>query len=134
MLGLLASITNTHLLYSNQSYGIGKPDCLLIPKPGKGTQGIILEFKHLKNEKKIKNIKKLKEASQQLAKKALEQIDMRGYSYAFHQHTHIDCVLKVGIAFLNRTVSAAVIAQQIDQKGEVTSTKDNIHFYSAQDA
>ncbi|MHA7841640.1 MAG: PD-(D/E)XK nuclease domain-containing protein [Gammaproteobacteria bacterium] len=51
-LGLLASITETHLLYSNKEYGSGRPDCVLIPKDPSKHQGIILEFKHFHLAKK----------------------------------------------------------------------------------
>ena len=128
VLGLLASITETHLLYSNQSYGIGRPDCLLIPKEGNGTQGLILEFKHLSSKKD--DIEKLKEESKQLAKSALNQIDMRGYAFAFQQHTHVKQVLKVGIAFIKRVVTAVTASQQLEDGELLQTSSEETIFYS----
>src|SRR3990167_6219177 len=119
VLGLLASITSTHFLYSNQSYGTGRPDCLLIPKEGYGTQGIILEFKAVHKKDQQKNIDNLTEESHRLALAALAQIDMQGYAYAFHQHAHITCVKKIGIAFVKRVVTAATVVRQIAQGSEI---------------
>lgn len=118
--GLLATITQTHYIESNKEYGAGRPDSLLIPKDPTKTQGIILEFKHAALNKSARtNIEKLRETTHDSAKEAVEQINMRGYSYAFWKHPHITSVLKIGIAFSNRLVSSAYIIATIHEGEEV---------------
>ena len=109
VLGLLASITDTHLLYSNKEFGLGQPDCLLIPKDTSKDQGIILEFKHLHITKKSKkrDVDILKSAAHIQAKEALEQIKIRNYSAGLSQHANITQILNIGIVFANRIVSTA---------------------------
>lgn len=127
VLGLLISITESHFLFSNKEYGTGRPDCLLIPKDKQKTQGIILEFKHFhfKDKDKHKDIDLLKEASHNSAQKGLEQINVRGYDYAFYQHKHVTSVLKIGIAFSNRIVSSAVVIIEIENGLEKKSLADS---------
>lgn len=135
VLGLLISITESHFLFSNKEYGTGRPDCLLIPKDKQKKQGVILEFKHFhfKDKDKHKNIDLLKEASHNSAQEGLEQINVRGYDFAFHQHKHITSVLKIGIAFSNRIVSSAFAIIEIENGLEKKSLADSqeVKFFDA---
>jgi hypothetical protein len=124
VLGLLASIRDTHVLCSNKEYGSGRPDCLLIPKHAhpqvKRKLGVILEFKHVHFKKSPKDLGELTRVCHQYAQEALVQINMRGYRYAFAQYDHVDEILKIGIAFSHRMVSSAYTISQIVNAEEVT--------------
>lgn len=94
MLGILCGITNTHYLFSNPNSGYGRADVLLVPKDNSNNLGIILEFKHVKkNEKQRK-----------LAEDGLDQIDTNHYQAFLNRYTYIEKVLKVGMAFEDRSV------------------------------
>ena len=79
---------------------------MIIPKDPKQTLGVVLEFKHL-HLKKRDDLERIKSRGHELAKEALDQIVMRGYEYAFSQHTHLTAVLKVGISFVSRCAISA---------------------------
>lgn len=121
ILGLLASIRETHFLFSNKEYGAGRPDCLLIPKDKSKTQGIILEFKHLhlKRNADRGDVEILRYTSRQSAEEALTQISTRGYTSAFAEHHQITRVLKIGLTFSNRIVSSAHRVCRIDEGREI---------------
>lgn len=133
VLGLLASITETHFLYSNKEYAAGRPDCLLIPKDQTKKEGIILEFKHFhfKKDDDRRDVIFLKDASHRSAQEGLEQINIRGYDHAFNQHNHITEVLKIGIAFSNRIVSSAYTRTAIEHDLELLSGSQEIKFFDA---
>jgi len=101
MLGLICSLKDTHYFYSNPEAGRGRADIMLVPKNTTKNLGIILEFKYTKAD----------EDQTELAKKALAQIDIKSYDAFLKQYTYIDQVLKVGIAFLDKSV---VIYDRLD--------------------
>jgi len=125
VLGLLVSILESHQLYSNQENGLGRPDCLLIPKAKDKPLGILLEFKTLRlRDAEKKSVEVIQSANREIAKKALEQIDLRAYSQGFSEYTHVTEVLKVGIAFSHRFVSTAHQVCEI-KNGVETENKQN---------
>ena len=122
MLGLLAGITQTHYLYSNKDFGLGRPDCIIIPKDPKNDLGIVLEFKYVPSTaiKTPNDIEDIKQLTQTYAKDGLNQIDLRNYGSAFTQHTYIKRFLKVGIGFTKRIVSTASAIQMTDDTAPLT--------------
>ena len=133
-LGLLASITDTHFLYSNKESGLGRPDCLLIPRDKTKAQGIILEFKHLHLPKKVdsRDIDMLKHEGASSAKGALEQIDARNYEAGFGQHTHITEVLRIGLVYSHRQISAAAQLVRLERRENEllgSSSEDDISYF-----
>lgn len=124
VLGLLCGITESHFIYSNKEYGAGRPDCLIIPQSRERTQAVILEFKHLHFEPKIRqNIDILKQSGHKSAAEALEQIDSQGYAYGLWQYTYLRSVMKIGISFSNRVVCAAYTVSEIKAR-EVLKDSD----------
>jgi hypothetical protein len=112
MLGLISAVHDTHFVYSNKEYGLGRPDCLLIPKNENNPKGIVLEFKFLfldpaAKKEIVGDIEAVKARTKQMAADAIEQIAMRGYSVAFAQHPQINEVLQVGLAFCYRCTTSA---------------------------
>lgn len=116
ILGLTASLSETHHIYSNREIGYGRPDMLLIPKDSKNTLGIILEFK--------------REAPQQnnaiyekLALAGLNQIDIKKYDAFLIKTPTIHNILKMCIVFY---------AKQFVCKWEITPSHPTIGITAKQ--
>jgi hypothetical protein len=97
MAGLIASLRDTHHLDSNKESGFGLFDVMLTPKSADNSMSIILEFKHAKTH----------EDSTTEAKNALKQIDQLKYPTDLKRYPHIKKVLKVGLAFCEKSVISA---------------------------
>lgn len=95
LLGLFAGLVRYYDMHSNPNTGFGRADLLLVPKQG-GDLGIIIELKHEKRQR----------VSKRLAAKALEQIDSRAYDTFLQRYSGIEKVLKIGMAFANRTAAS----------------------------
>lgn len=95
--GLIASLTTTHYLDSNKESGLGLYDFMLVPKSTTNSLSIILEFKHAKTDQPMKAVAEL----------ALQQIDTMQYTSALKKYSHINKVLKIGLAFCEKAVIAA---------------------------
>ena len=93
---LIASVRDTHWVDSNKESGHGLYDVILIPKQGRGTHGIVLEFKHTKKS----------ESLEEEAEKALDQIDQSKYATVTGRYPHITNVLKVGLAFSGKATQS----------------------------
>ena len=96
ILGLIAGLADTHIIYSNRESGDGRYDVAVLPK-GENTAnypGIILEFKQVENSEHLE-----KEAEQ-----ALTQIDQRWYQTELEQHG-IQQILTIGLAFSGKTMA-----------------------------
>jgi len=89
VLGMLASLMQTHQVRSNRESGYGRYDVLIIPQDH-ANPGIILEFKKV-------NVKK-KETLETAAQDALSQIEDRLYETEL-QTLGIKKILKIGISF-----------------------------------
>jgi len=94
VLGLVAALTSDYYLHSNIEAGIGRPDILLIPRDSKQGPALILEFKHTKEASK----------QEKDADGALAQIDDRHYAAILGKHPDIKDVLKIGMAFCEKSV------------------------------
>lgn len=95
MLALTAVLLDDYYIYSNRESGLGYPDMMFIPK--EKNRAVILEFKHVKKSENAK----------QVAKSALEQIDVKHYASSIKQHSYIKEILKVGLAFDGKHVEYA---------------------------
>ena len=95
LLGLFAGLSGFYELYSNTPAGFGRADLMLVPKGDEKT-AIILELKHTKTET----------VNRALAQTALTQIDRKRYAQYLQRYTHLERVLKIGVAFANRTVAS----------------------------
>jgi len=129
ILGLIAGVTDTHHVHSNKEYGLGRPDCLLIPKDTQQKKGIILEFKiyipkksnveeddsyedeeseeskNLSTLDSMKGDKKgIKKLLQQISDEAITQIEMRGYNSVFDGYSHIKEIIQIGMVFHKRCI------------------------------
>ncbi len=95
LLGLTASLGETHHIYSNRELGYGRPDMLLIPRDAKNTLGIILEFK-----KEEPN--QAQDIYQKTALNGLTQIDVNEYDAILANTSHIQTILKMCIVFYGK--------------------------------
>lgn len=93
VLGLMASLSETHEIKSNRESGYGRYDLLLIPKDLQ-QYGIILEFKTIREKKTT-----LRAAAQE----ALGQINARQYSTELRGRG-LKNILKIGVAFRGKQV------------------------------
>jgi hypothetical protein len=99
VLGLIAGLKETHLIYSNRESGYGRYDVAVLPKdntPADQRRGILLEFKQ------VKDSERLKEAAQS----ALRQIDQQLYQTELERHK-VRQVIKIGLAFSGKQMAMA---------------------------
>ena len=89
VLGLLVDMGEKYIVESNRESGYGRYDMKIEKKDG--SIGIILEFKTVKEEEQM----------EEMAEKALEQIDRNEY-YLDMKERGITNILKYGIAFNNK--------------------------------
>ncbi len=89
VLGMLASLVQTHEVRSNRESGYGRYDVMIIPKDHQKS-GIIIEFKNVEIQ--------THETLEMAAKNALKQIEERQYETELRARG-IKTVLKFGIAF-----------------------------------
>ena len=95
VMGLLASLRESHMVLSNYESGEGYADAIVIPLASSNLDlGIVMEFKH---DKIGGNLEKL-------AKAALSQIDDTQYATIFKQYPQVKRVLKLGLAFNKKQV------------------------------
>ncbi len=92
VLGMLASLSQTHLVKSNRESGYGRYDVMLIPNY-KTKLGIIIEFKKVHADRK--------ETLESEAQKALNQLEERKYETELHVQG-IEKILKLGISFAGK--------------------------------
>jgi hypothetical protein len=103
VLGLIASLLDTHFVHSNRESGLGRYDVLIIPKSTTESIGIILEFKHVKE----------KQDPQKEAEKGLEQIEANLYDSELKQFNHIKKALKICLGFSGKSVSSASTLEEL---------------------
>ncbi len=99
VLGLIASLRATHLIHSNRESGDGYPDVLMYPLANntKHDLGIVMEFKHAR-EDGSENLEKL-------AKQALRQIEQKNYIAELKAQSQVKRILKLGLAFNHKRVA-----------------------------
>jgi hypothetical protein len=96
VLGLIASLAQTHYIKSNRESGYGRYDIMIIPHDH-SQLGVILEFKSVPDENTDLTA---------AAKTALQQVIDKQYEAELHQ-LGIKRVLKLGLAFRGKSVSVA---------------------------
>ena len=94
MLGLLATLQQTHTIESNRESGLGYYDFLIIPKDDR-QNGVILEFKAPKDGTEANLVKE--------AAKALEQISKKKYAMEL-EIKGVKNIISIGIAFAKKDV------------------------------
>jgi len=94
MLGLISTLGPGYIIESEQESGDGRPDAIIIPKPGKGDKAIIIEYK----------IAKVREDLPTIAKLGLEQIINKHYDTKIKQshYQHVKQILKISMAFCGK--------------------------------
>ncbi len=99
VLGLIASLRASHLIHSNRESGDGYPDVLIYPLASntKHDLGIVMEFKHAR-EDGSENLEKL-------AKQALRQIEQKNYIAELKVQSQVKRILKLGLAFNHKRVA-----------------------------
>jgi len=95
LLGLTASLTETHEVVSNKEVGLGRVDFLLTPKDLSNSLGIIIEFKRGETEKDLK----IYEA---LAMTGLKQITDKKYHSNLKLNPNIKQILNLCIVFYGK--------------------------------
>lgn len=98
VLGLMVSLSATHVVQSNQESGYGRYDVMLIPKD-RTQLGIMMEFKTVRDNKMD---------LQQAAEQALQQIIDRRYAETL-KNQGILRVLQLGLAFHDRDVQVVSV-------------------------
>jgi hypothetical protein len=98
VLGLIASLRETHLIHSNRESGEGYPDVLIYPLADnqKHDLGIVMEFKHGKEDDS--------ENQELLAEQALKQIDTKNHVAELNAQSQVKRILKLGLAFNHKRV------------------------------
>jgi hypothetical protein len=95
LLGLTASLKETHDLHSNKETGYGRMDMLLIPKNTSNNLGIILEFKREKSKQDLG-------VYYEAATEGIEQIEIKKYDSVLKSISHIKQILKLCIVFYGK--------------------------------
>ncbi len=104
--GLVASIEDTHDLRSNRESGDGLYDIILKPKDARYSLGVILEFKHVKKNQSMKK----------MALTALTQMNQNGYIAELTQCKYVTRILKIGIAFRDKSVVTVHKMEDVSRK------------------
>jgi hypothetical protein len=89
MLGLVAHLSNVYSILSNTEAGDGRADLIFIPKDTTKNEALIIELKHVKEEKLFKRE----------AKNAIQQINDQRYAARLVDCSHIETVHCIGIVF-----------------------------------
>lgn len=97
MLGILSTLSSSYTIESERESGMGRPDAVLIPKPGKGEQALIIEYKVSQDLAGLANI----------AREGLDQIEQKGYMTKVKDHARVKAILKVCMAFCGKEVMVA---------------------------
>ena len=93
MLGLINTVSSTHIIDSEIEAGDGRSDIILIPKPEKqNTLAIIIEYK----------VSKTAEGLQNMPQEALKQINDKNYDARLKSRPNIKNILKIGMAFAGK--------------------------------
>ncbi|MCC8419243.1 MAG: ATP-binding protein [Rickettsia endosymbiont of Glossina mortisans submortisans] len=102
MLGLLNTITVTHIIDSEKETGTGRADIVLIPKIGQNNNAIIIEYKVAKKEEDL----------ELAAESGLAQINNKQYDTKLKEYAHVQKIIKISMAFCGKEVA---LQYQLDQ-------------------
>jgi hypothetical protein len=94
MLGMVHILSPNYTITSEQESGDGRADLMLIPKSGKGTKALIIEYKVAKNQEGLLAV----------AQMGLKQILDKQYETILRKHTDIQEVIKISMAFSGKYV------------------------------
>jgi hypothetical protein len=103
MLGLINILASDYVIESERETGIGRSDIILLPKMGKSNNAIIIEYKI------AKTVDKLESAAQM----GLEQIINKRYDAKIKEHSHVQKIIKIAMAFCGKEVA---LEYQIDRE------------------
>ena len=106
MLGLINTISTTHIIDSERESGKGRPDIVLIPKPeSQNNLAIIIEYKVSKTQEdsNLSNI----------VQEALVQIQSKNYDTKLKEFAHISQILKIGMAFAGKEMEMEWVIDKI---------------------
>ena len=95
MLGLTSILSSNFILDSERESGIGRPDLVLISKPNKGNNAIIIEYKVVNTESELLAA----------AQDGLDQINAKNYDTKIRKQIHIKKILKISMAFCNKEMA-----------------------------
>ncbi|MCC8369577.1 MAG: ATP-binding protein, partial [Rickettsia endosymbiont of Oxypoda opaca] len=95
MLGLMNMLAVSHIIDSEKETGKGRADLVLIPKVGRNNNAIIIEYKIAKKEEELELV----------AKSGLAQINNLQYDTKIKEHSHIQKVIKISMAFCGKEVA-----------------------------
>ncbi|WP_341748761.1 AAA family ATPase [Candidatus Tisiphia endosymbiont of Sialis lutaria] len=101
MLGLINTLSPGYVIDSERETGSGRADIMLIPKAGKQNNAIIIEYKICKSPDTLESI----------AKDGLDQIIRKKYEAKIKEHSHIQKIIKIAMAFCGKEVA---LEYQID--------------------
>ncbi|MEL6152816.1 MAG: AAA family ATPase [Bacteroidota bacterium] len=94
MLCLLSMLAVRYIIDSERESGQGRPDAMLIPKPGRGNRALIIEYK----------VGKSQEDPATVAQQGLAQIEKQGYVAKVQDHAHVQHLEGVCIVFRGKEV------------------------------
>ncbi len=100
--GLLAPLATQYVIESNRESGHGRCDHILIPIAGQRDGAIIVEYKICKAPENLETV----------AKMGLEQITHKQYDAKIKEHSHVQRIIKIAMAFCGKKVA---LKYQIDQ-------------------
>ncbi|MCC8398631.1 MAG: ATP-binding protein, partial [Rickettsia endosymbiont of Labidopullus appendiculatus] len=101
MLGLINTLSPGYIIDSERETGSGRADIMLLPKAGKQNNAIIIEYKICNSSDILVSV----------AKKGLEQIVMKKYEAKIKEHSHVQKIIKIAMAFRGKEVE---LQYQID--------------------
>ncbi|MCC8369738.1 MAG: ATP-binding protein, partial [Rickettsia endosymbiont of Oxypoda opaca] len=103
--GIISPLASRYMIESNRESGYGRCDHILIPRFNLGTNAIIIEYKIAKKEEELELV----------AKSGLAQINNLQYDTKIKEHSHVQKVIKVSMAFCGKEVA---LQYQVDQLAE----------------
>ncbi|UCM86121.1 MAG: ATP-binding protein [Rickettsia endosymbiont of Culicoides impunctatus] len=101
MLGLINTLSLGYIIDSERETGSGRADIVLLPKIGKSDNAIIIEYKICKSPDILESV----------AKEGLDQIVRKKYEAKIKEHSHVQKIIKIAMAFCGKEVA---LEYQID--------------------
>ncbi|MDN3030738.1 MAG: AAA family ATPase [Candidatus Tisiphia sp.] len=102
MLGLINTLSLGYIIDNERETGSGRADIVLLPKIGKGDNAIIIEYKICKSPDILESV----------AKEGLDQIVRKKYEGKIKEHSHVQKIIKIVMAFCGKEVA---LEYQIDK-------------------
>ncbi|MCC8399711.1 MAG: ATP-binding protein [Rickettsia endosymbiont of Platyusa sonomae] len=95
MLGLINTLSPGYIIDSERETGSGRADIVLLPKIGKSDNAIIIEYKICKSPDILESV----------AKEGLDQIVRKKYEAKIKEHSHVQKIIKIAMAFCGKEVA-----------------------------